>query len=529
MSNRDWEDDLLNFDYSNPTPQESSSGRVARSAAPSQQAPQDVEAAIRREEERARQMREEYEKIRAASRDQGESEVMSSYEQPASEPVMTAAERQQEAYRQFREEYRDQDPVSSGRSTKQPKRSRASRAGSTAAKTGQKASGFYKFTRFLSIPYVICLAGFIASMTIMNVLPFFWWIAMIVILGLLSVIIVAQLRKYNIKKWAKTLSTIVATLLIVVFCVGSVYALGTLSFLDTTGTVDNESKVSHITREPSNTLITGMDVWGKIDEPGRSDVNMLVTVNPKTETILMTSTPRDYEVQMPDKDYATDKLTHTGFYGVQTTIGAIETLYNVKTNYYVKVNFSTIVKFIDAIGGLDINNEIEFTSAITGHLYKKGKIHVQGRGALYFARERKAFEDGDRQRVKNQQLIFSEMIKKATSSRSMLLSYNKVLTDLRPYFEMSFSSNEIRTLLKYQLAKNPKWKMYKNSVTGGDGHMGTYSTGSTQVYVMTQDPESVAHAQTLIQAVMDGKQLDKDKDGNVFVVEETEETTEDAA
>lgn len=522
MNYKNWEDDLLNFDYSDPVPQEKTSSRLQRHEAEQIQTPREVEDAIKREEERARQLREEYERIRQASRAQ---------KVPQQSPVdsaATAAEKQQELYRQFREEYRGQTPVSKAQEGRAAKA--AAKAGKAATNVGKKATGFYKFTRILSVPYVIALVAFIASMTIMNVLPFSWWIALIVVLGLLSSIIVTQLRKNNIKKWAKVLSTITATLLIVVFGVGSAYAMGTLSFLDNTSTVDNESKVAHITKEPFNVLITGMDVWGKIDEPGRSDVNMLVTVNPETETILMTSTPRDYEVQMPDLNYATDKLTHTGFYSVDTSIGAIENLYNTNVNYYVKVNFDTIVRFIDAVGGLDFQNDIEFESAITHHLYEKGFIHVQGRGALYYARERKAFLDGDRQRVRNQQIIFSEMLKKATSSRTMLLSYNKVLTDLNDYFEMSFSSREIRSLLKMQLAKNIKWKMYKNAVTGGDGHMATYSTGSTQVYVMTQDPESIANAQTLIQAVLEGKKLDKEKtEDGIEMVYVVDETAEDAA
>ena len=513
MNIKNWEDDLLNFDYSDPTPQERSSSAQER---PKQRAPQserDVEAAIKREEERAKQLREEYERIRRTSRTERQQQSGRVNDGQSIE------EKQQEMYRQLREEYKGQTPVSKAAEGKRSKRA--------AANTSGKVSGFYKFTRFLSIPYMLCLAAFIVAITLIDVLPFTWWIALIVVLALLSTIIVAQLRKYNIKKWAKVLSTITATFLIAVYGLGSAYALGTMSFLDITSTVNNDSKVAHITKEPFNVLITGMDVWGKIDEPGRSDVNMLVTVNPQTETILMTSTPRDYQVSMPDMDYATDKLTHTGFYSVDTTVGAIENLYNTTTNYYVKVNFSTIVNFIDAIGGLDFNNEIPFTSAITGHVYEQGMIHVQGRGALYYARERQAFEDGDRQRVKNQQRIFQEMFKKATSSKTMVLSYNKVLTDLKEFFEMSFSSREIRSLMKLQLAKNPKWKMYKNSVTGGDGHMSTYSTGATQVYVMTQDPVSIANAQELIQAVMDGKKLDKDDDDNVYVVESNE--LEDAA
>ena len=514
MSYDNWEDELLNFDYSNPVPDERPKTKINKSDLQMMESSQRFDEAIRREEKRAQKLQDEYKKIREAARAQ--------QEEPVEIPrrVQVAASEQQEAYRQFREEYADKKP-SSDRVKRDTGAGKKTASRSVGAAT--KVSGFYKFTKILSVPYVLLLAVFAVAMTLMDVLPFFWWVAMLVVLGLLSVIVVIQLRKSNIKKWAKVLSTFLAVVLMFFYGLGTVYALGTLSFLDKTS-VHNDSKVAHITKEPFNVLITGMDVWGKVDEPGRSDVNMLVTVNPETEQILMTSVPRDYQIYMPDLGMAMDKLTHTGFYSVDTTIGAVENLLDTEANYYVKVNFSTIVKFIDAVGGLDFNNEVEFTSAITGHVYEKGMIHVQGRGALYYARERKAFIEGDNQRIKNQQIIFSEMLKKATSSKTMLLSYSKILSELDDYFEMSLSSREIRSLIKLQLAKNIKWKMFKNTVVGGNGSLATYSTGATKCYVMTQDPYSIANAQELIKAVLNGQKLTKDKETDTVIFKET--TTE---
>jgi LCP family protein required for cell wall assembly len=289
-----------------------------------------------------------------------------------------------------------------------------------------------------------------------------------------------------------------------------------MSFLDFTS-VENANSVGDITKEPFNLMITGMDVKGTIDTEGRSDVNMIVTVNPVNNQILMTSVPRDYQIYMPDKDNAMDKLTHTGFYGVPTTTGALENLLDTKVNYYVKVNFTTVEKFIDAIGGIDVYSEYEFTPVkLKSWTVKEGMNHMNGEQALAFARERKAFLTGDNQRIKNQQAVFEAMIKKATSSKTMLLSYNKILKNLKDYFEMSFSSKELRSLIKLQLSKNPEWKIYKNTVTGGDGSMPTYTTNGLYCYVMTQDEESVNNARSLIAAVLNGDTLAKDEDGVVY-------------
>ena len=395
-----------------------------------------------------------------------------------------------------------------------------------------------KAMKILTGAYGITLAAFLLSMTVMNVLPGGMLIALYVVLGLLTAVIYFQMRRRSVKVWARRMATVLAVFLIFIYGMGTAYALGTLSFLSSTS-VDNDSAVANITKDPFNVVITGMDVTGKIDTQGRSDVNMIVTVNPKTGQILMTSIPRDYQIYMPDKDMAVDKLTHTGFYSVESTILAEENLLDIVANYYVKVNFTTVEKFIDAIGGVDVYSEVEFTPSynaypddrdappeVEGWTVKEGVNHMTGAQALVFARERKAFDDGDRTRIKHQQAVFEAMIKKATSSKTMLLSYNKILSNLKAYFEMSFSSKELRALVKYQLAKNPNWKIYRNTITGGDGSMILYSTGDAYAYVMTQDEESIGNAKTLIQAVMEGQELDKDEDGNVYVVQ-TDEGTED--
>lgn len=374
-----------------------------------------------------------------------------------------------------------------------------------------------KSQRILTIVYIAALAIFALSMLFMNVLPMVFYLIIFGLLGVISLVLYIESRRRGIPNWRKWAATIAAMVLIVVYGVGSVYALGTLSFLRGSS-VKNSNAVGDVTRNPFTFMITGIDVDGTIDAEGRSDVNMVVTVNPKTHQILMTSIPRDYEVYMPDYDNAMDKLTHTGFYGVQTTIGAEEQLLDTTINYYVKVNFTTVERFIDAIGGVDVESEYEFTPVkLKTWTVQKGMNHMNGKQALAFARERKAFPAGDNQRIKNQQLVFEALLKKATSSRTMLLSYSKVLSSLNNYFEMSFSSAETRKLVKYQIAKDPNWKMFKNTIVGGDGMLPTYSTGGEYAYVMTQDAASIENAKTLINAVLDGQDLQTDENGIVTV------------
>ena len=371
--------------------------------------------------------------------------------------------------------------------------------------------------------YLAVLAVFGVVMAIMDVLPIPWLIAIFVLLIIISILLLTKMQRGGKKRYTKPLATLLTLVLIFVYGLGTAYALGTLSFLSSTS-VNNDKNVAVITRNPFNVVITGMDVDGKIDEQGRSDVNMVLTVNPKTAQLLMTSIPRDYQIYMPDKDMAMDKLTHTGFYSVETTILAEEDLLDITANYYVKVNFTTIEKFVDAVGGIDVYSEYEFTPVkLKSWTVHEGMNHMNGKQALAFARERKAFEDGDRQRIKNQQAVFEALFKKATSSKTMILHYNNVLTQLRDYFEMSFSSREVRSLVKMQISKNPSWSIYKNTITGGDGMLPTYTAGGEYSYVMTQDEESINNAKTLINAVLNGDELVNDEEGNPELAEEISE------
>ena len=294
----------------------------------------------------------------------------------------------------------------------------------------------------------------------------------------------------------------------------------TLSFLSDVS-VNNKEKASPVIQEPFNVCITGIDVDGEIDEQGRSDVNMIVTVNPKTGQILLTSIPRDYEIYLSDYDNAVDKLTHTGFIDTDTTIKAEEDLLDIKIDHYVKINFSTVTQFIDAIGGIDVYSEYDFTPVKKKDwTVKKGMNHMNGKEALAFARERKSFIDGDIQRIKNQQAVFEAIIKKSANSKTLLLNYSKILSSLKKYFEMSFNSSEVKSLIKYQILKSPDWKIYKNTLIGGDLTIPTYSTGSTPVYVMSQNQESIDNAKKLINGIMNGNTISKDDDGNLHLENE---------
>lgn len=376
--------------------------------------------------------------------------------------------------------------------------------------------GFKNFTRIWGIVYLLALMIFEICLVIVDILPGKILILTVVILGLLSIILFTQLFYMKINRKSKIFATVLSSILIVVFTVGSVYSMGTNHFINKLSEKKSDYAVS-VTKKPFNVYITGLDFHGDIEnEKGRSDVNMVVTVNPRNNRVLITSIPRDYEISLVDHDMAKDKLTHTGMYGVSTGISSIEELLGIKVNYYLKLNFTTVKLLVDAIGGIDVNSEVEFDSKYWGdmteyHHFDKGMNHLDGELALCFARERKAFDQGDNQRIRNQQIVADAIIEKMTSSRTLLGRYNKILSALGEYMRTNMSEKEIKSLVKKQLEDMPKWTIEKYDLTGIDSFKGTYTSGNQELYVMEKDPKSAEIAKANILTVMYDAYDDKAK------------------
>ena len=254
-----------------------------------------------------------------------------------------------------------------------------------------------------------------------------------------------------------------------------------------------------VTKDSFNILISGIDTYGSITKVSRSDVNILVTVNPSTHNILLTSIPRDYYVLIPEfNEY--DKLTHAGIYGIETSVSTIENLLDTKINYYVKVNFTSVIDIVDAIGGITVNSSYDFTTP-DGYHFTKGTNELDGEEALSFARERKSFADGDRVRGENQELILTAIINKAMSA-SIITDYVALLNALSDKFVTNITDEEITDFIKKQISEMPSWTINSISLDGTDAYDYTYSYQKQKLYVMKPYQESIINAQERINSTL---------------------------
>ena len=259
-------------------------------------------------------------------------------------------------------------------------------------------------------------------------------------------------------------------------------------------------KDADVTKEAFNIYISGNDIYGNILSVSRSDVNIIATVNPNTHKILLTTVPRDFYVQLHGTSGYRDKLTHAGVYGIDMSVSTMEDLLDLDINYYMRVNFTSLMKLVDAIGGVDVESDYSFRAA-SGESFVKGINHMNGKQALAFSRERKAFSDGDRQRGKNQQKVIIAILNKTLSSTTLITKYTDILDSLGGSFQTNMPTSKIYNLVNMQLDKMPTWTFESISVNGTGKNEFTYTYPNQRLYVMEPDMNTVNEAISKIDAV----------------------------
>ena len=263
-----------------------------------------------------------------------------------------------------------------------------------------------------------------------------------------------------------------------------------------------------VTQDSFLVYISGSDSRYTMLSSGRSDVNILVAVNPQDHQILLINTPRDcYVVNPAGGEEAWDKLTHCSVRGVENSVVALENLYGVDIDYYARINFSGLETLIDAIGGVTIYSDKAFNAV--GVVYiNKGENHLNGAQALAFARERKRLQGGDRDRGKNQMKLIEGIVNEL-SAGNLLENYTDILESLKGMFATDLPADKIGQLVQFQISQMPKWEMLSVSLTGDNGTDHCWASGD-YAYVMYPHAHSVEHVRSLIEAVLAGEALSEE-------------------
>ena len=183
----------------------------------------------------------------------------------------------------------------------------------------------------------------------------------------------------------------------------------------------------------------------------------------------------------------------------------MENLYGIDLNYYVRLNFTSFLKLIDLLGGIDIENDQEFTSLHGNYHFPVGKVHLNSDQALGFVRERYSLNGGDNDRGKNQEKVIAAVIKKLTSTDA-LKNYNAILSGLQDSVQTDMSLETMMNLINTQLESGGSYNVTSQALTGtGNTGLPSHAMPEANLYMMEIDQNSLAAAKAAIQEVMEGK------------------------
>ena len=252
-------------------------------------------------------------------------------------------------------------------------------------------------------------------------------------------------EKKKSKRWIK----IIGIILVLLVAGGGTYAYSIYKSL--TNAVDtmhqpidrekSEKRTKEVTltkKEPFSVLMLGVDE--RKGDRGRSDTMIVLTVNPENHSVKMLSIPRDTRTEIVGHG-TVDKINHAyAFGGVEMSIATVENFLDIPIDYYMQINMEGFKDIVDAVGGVTVNNDLDFTYA--GVHFTKGPINLDGEKALKYSRMRYEDPRGDFGRQLRQRQIIQEVLNEG-ASLSSLTNYHTIFTALGKNIKTNITFDEM--------------------------------------------------------------------------------------
>ena len=202
---------------------------------------------------------------------------------------------------------------------------------------------------------------------------------------------------------------------------------------------------------------------------------MLLFVNTVSNSITMVSLHRDSLMPRPSLDYVNDKLTHTGWGGVDDTVETIEEFFGIDVDYYAKVSFSSLIEIIDSIGGIDVDVEIAFTEQDENRSFaaedlitlEAGYQHLNGKQALAYARHRKTANYDVAGRERAQERIIKAIIDKLLTPEGITIYVNQLMETVPKYVVTDMPGKQITSFIRGELKELKPWSIQSVVIENG--------------------------------------------------------------
>lgn len=265
-------------------------------------------------------------------------------------------------------------------------------------------------------------------------------------------------------------------------------------------------------QKPFAVYVAGNDTRANgLTTVGRTDVDMIMVVNPASRQILLVSIPRDYYIENPGLDNGLDKLTHLGNQGIRNTLDGINQKFNLNLTDYLTTNFTHFEALVDSLGGITIDNPYAFDGENSGdYHFDAGLITLNGEQALAYSRERYSLDNGDYGRNEHQGIIMQAILEKVQQNAAVGDKAG-VLAALSTNFLTNVDINDLYNLYTGSSDVSQPWQYIRYHLGGVGTMAGTVSMGMNRMLYVCQPIESQVQFTTdLVNRMLNGETISED-------------------
>ena len=236
------------------------------------------------------------------------------------------------------------------------------------------------------------------------------------------------------------------------------------TFRDSVVQTGTDGAEKDLTAEPFTVLITG-------ENEGLADTIIIVSVNPVSMKVTMTSIARDSYVPITCYGYASSKINSAHAVSEACLVDTVQYMTGIDIDYTVEFNFASVIQVVDAVGGVDVYNPVEFigqcwdveSDSLVTLPIPQGYVHLTGQQALGFVRERYAFEDGDFARQQHQQEVIEEIVRRVMETRDPN-TYLRILDAAGANIRTNLSTDQMVQFVSYAMKKAKRYYDQDNPV-----------------------------------------------------------------